>query len=58
MPCRFEVIVRDNDGNGAPSARDFFSISLSTDTAVSSKLDAGVFYARAGLLAGGTLTVD
>ena len=58
-PCRFEVVVRDNDGNLAPSARDFFSIKLSSASAVNSELDpTTVFYARAGLLAGGNLTVD
>ena len=56
--CRFEVVVRDNDGNGAPSARDFFSIKLSASTALSSQLPAAVPYARAGLLASGNLTVD
>ena len=57
--CRFEVIVRDNDQNGAPSVGDYFSIKLSTGTAVSSELDATtVFYTRAGLLSGGNLTVD
>jgi hypothetical protein len=56
--CRFEVIVRDNDGNLAPSKGDFFSIKLSSATAVTSALDpATVFYARAGVLAGGNLTV-
>ncbi|HEY9376764.1 MAG TPA: hypothetical protein VIQ02_06685 [Jiangellaceae bacterium] len=61
--CRFEVIVRDNDGNQAPSMNDFFSIKLSTAVGVCtdpscSQLPTGtVFYARAGLLAGGNLTV-
>jgi len=56
--CRFEVIVRDNDGNLRPSTGDLFSIKLSSATAVTSKLDpATVFYARAGFLAGGNLTV-
>jgi hypothetical protein len=56
--CRFEVIVRDNDGNLRPSTGDFFSIKLSSATAVTSELDpATVFYARAGFLAGGNLTV-
>jgi hypothetical protein len=71
--CRFEVIVRDNDGNLAPSKGDFFSIKLSTVTqtftndcpdpeypppCVITEFPAGtVFYARAGLLAGGNLTV-
>ncbi len=57
--CRFEVIVRDNDMNRAPSAGDYFSIKLSTVTAPTSELDAAaVFYARAGLLSSGNLTVD
>jgi hypothetical protein len=57
--CRFEVIVRDNDMNRAPSARDFFQIKLSSGTAVTSELDpATVFYTRAGLLSSGNLTVD
>jgi hypothetical protein len=56
--CRFEVIVRDNDGNRALSKGDFFSIKLSSATAVTSELDpATVFYARAGTLEGGNLTV-
>jgi hypothetical protein len=56
--CRFEVIVRDNDGNLAPSKGDYFSIKLSSATALTSELDpATVFYARAGLLAGGNITV-
>jgi hypothetical protein len=56
--CRFEVIVRDNDANLAPSAGDFFSIKLSDATVLTSVLDpATVFYARAGLLAGGNITV-
>ncbi len=57
--CRFEVIVRDNDGNLAPSAGDFFQISLSSTTAVVSELDpTTVFYTRAGLLSSGNLTVS
>jgi hypothetical protein len=62
--CRFEVIVRDNDGNMAPSTGDFFSIKLSSATISDctlydcSQLPVGtVFYARAGFLAGGNLTV-
>ena len=56
--CRFEVIVRDNDQNRAPSVGDYFSITLSTGTAVTSELDpATVFYTRAGLLSSGNLTV-
>lgn len=58
-PCRFEVIVRDNDGNLAPSPGDFFSIQLSSDTAVTSELDPNlVFYTRAGFLTSGNLTVS
>ena len=57
--CRFEVIVRDNDGNNAPSSGDSFSIKLSSATAVTTDLDATtVFYARAGLLQSGNVTVD
>jgi hypothetical protein len=56
--CRFEVIVQDNDGNLAGSTGDFFSIKLSSTTAVTSQLDpATVFYARAGYLEGGNLKV-
>jgi len=56
--CRFEVTVQDNDGNLASSNGDFFSIKLSSATAVTSELDpATVFYARAGYLEGGNLTV-
>jgi hypothetical protein len=57
--CRFEVIVQDNDQSLAPSPGDFFSIKLSKATALTSQLDPlTVFYARAGYLAGGNLTVD
>jgi hypothetical protein len=68
--CRFEVIVRDTDGNLAGSKGDFFSIKLSTVTAscdastleeldptCSQLPDATVFYARAGYLEGGNLKV-
>jgi hypothetical protein len=60
--CRFEVIVRDNDRNLAPSTGDFFSIKLSSATASGtpsdSQLDvATVLYARAGTLEGGNITV-
>ena len=56
--CRFEVTVQDNDRSLTPSAGDFFSIRLSSATILSSELDtATVFYARAGYLAGGNLTV-
>jgi hypothetical protein len=60
--CRFEVIVRDNDGHLAPSKGDFFSIKLSNASACEdptcSTLPVGsVFYARAGYLEGGNLTV-
>jgi hypothetical protein len=54
--CRFEVIVQDNDQNLTPSPGDFFSIKLSSATALTSTLPL-VFYARAGYLAGGNLTV-
>lgn len=57
--CRFEVVVRDNDASLGPSTGDYFSIKLSSATAVTSALDpATVFYARAGLLVSGNLTVD
>ena len=58
--CRFEVIVRDNDRDVAPSAGDFFSIRLTTvtSTTITDPPAASVLYARAGLLAGGNLTVD
>ncbi|MDQ3866548.1 MAG: hypothetical protein M3304_06925 [Actinomycetota bacterium] len=58
--CRFEVIVRDNDMNRAPSPGDFFSIKLSTvtDKLVTKFPVTTVFYARAGLLSSGNLTVD
>jgi hypothetical protein len=62
--CRFEVIVQDNDRSLAPSPGDFFSIKLSTATVCVSVFtcsqlpSASVFYARAGYLAGGNLTVD
>jgi hypothetical protein len=56
--CRFEVIVRDTDGNLTASKGDFFSIKLSSATAVTDVLDpAAVFYARAGYLERGHLTV-
>jgi hypothetical protein len=56
--CRFEVIVRDTDGNLGGSKGDFFSIKLSSATAVTSVLDPlTVFYARAGYLEGGNLKV-
>jgi hypothetical protein len=57
--CRFEVIVRDNDMNHAPSTGDYFQITLSSGTAVTSTLDpATVFYTRGGVLSSGNLTVD
>ena len=57
--CRFEVIVQDNDRNLAPSPGDFFSIKLSSGTALTSELVPGtVFYARAGYLSSGNLTVN
>jgi hypothetical protein len=57
--CRFEVIVRDNDQNLAPSRGDFFSIKLSTvtDNLLTELPVVTVFYARAGLLTSGNLTV-
>jgi hypothetical protein len=55
--CRFEVIVRDNDGNGTPSSGDFFSIKLSSSTAITTELPL-VFYARAGIPEGGNITVN
>ncbi len=64
--CRFEVTVKDNDGNSAPSQGDFFSILLSNDTrscldpntALScSQLVGTVFYTRSGVLQGGNITV-
>ena len=64
--CRFEVIVRDNDLNRAPSPGDYFSINLTAVTTACtavppdpacSDLPTG-FYARAGLLSSGNLTVD
>ena len=57
--CRFEVIVRDNDNNGAPSSGDYFHIALSSGTAPTTELDlATVFYTRGGTLSSGNLTVD
>ena len=56
--CRFEVTVIDNDRNLAPSAGDFFQISLSSATVPSTTLDGPVFYTRAGTLSAGNLTVD
>lgn len=57
--CRFEVVVRDNDRNAAPSSGDLFSIKLSSGTEAATELDpTTVFYARAGVLSGGNLTVD
>jgi hypothetical protein len=56
--CRFEVIVRDNDMDHAPSPGDYFQITLSSAVAVTSELDpATVFYTRAGLLTAGNITV-
>jgi hypothetical protein len=57
--CRFEVIVRDNDMNRAPSPGDYFQIRLSSGTVLDDELDpTKVFYTRAGFLQGGNLTVD
>jgi hypothetical protein len=57
--CRFEVIVRDNDQGSAGSAADFFSIRLSTSTEGQyTEFPAEtVFYARAGLVEGGNITI-
>jgi hypothetical protein len=57
--CRFEVIVRDNDMNRAPSTGDYFQIKLSNVTALTTEFPdpATVFYTRAGLLSSGNLTV-
>lgn len=57
--CRFEVIVRDNDMNHAPSPGDYFQVTLSSTTAPTSQLDPStVFYTRGGILSAGNLTVD
>jgi hypothetical protein len=58
--CRFEVIVQDNDRDLAPSRGDFFSIKLSTVTALTTEFTnpATVPYARAGWLSSGNITVD
>jgi hypothetical protein len=60
MPlCRFEVTVRDNDVNHAPSMGDYFQIMLSSGTVLDDELTPGtVFYTRAGTLSSGNLTVD
>ena len=57
--CRFEVIVRDNDMNHAPSPGDFFSIKLTTvtDPLITEFPVTTVVYARAGVLSSGNLTV-
>jgi hypothetical protein len=70
--CRFEVIVQDNDRSMSPSPGDFFSIKLSTATSIYTDdcppggtppcvitefPAATVFYARAGYLGGGNITV-
>jgi hypothetical protein len=56
--CRFEVQVQDNDRNLAPSKGDYFSIQLSSTTVLGDELQPGtVFYARAGFLEGGNITV-
>ena len=64
--CRFEVVLRDNDENGAASPGDFFSINLTTVTTACtstlpdptcSDLPPG-FYIRAGLVSKGNITVD
>jgi hypothetical protein len=65
--CRFEVTVQDNDRSLSPSPGDYFSITLSnavytcTDPQDFSCSElpaaAGLFYTRAGYLAGGNITV-
>jgi hypothetical protein len=57
--CRFEVTVRDDDHDLAPSTGEFFSIKLSSSTVLEGELDpATVVYARAGLLERGNITVN
>jgi hypothetical protein len=58
--CRFEVIVRDNDQDYPRSVGDFFSIKLSTvtDSQITEFPAGTVFYARAGLVEGGNITID
>jgi hypothetical protein len=56
--CRFEVIVRDNDMNGALRRGDYFQISLSSGTVLGELDPATVFYTRAGVLSSGNITVD
>ena len=57
--CRFEVIVRDNDKNRVPSMGDYFHITLSNATALTSDFAlAQVAYSRGGTLSSGNLTVD
>lgn len=56
--CRFEVIVEDNDRSNTPSTGDYFSLTLSGMTTISTTLDGPLLYARGGELAGGNLTVD
>jgi hypothetical protein len=58
--CRFEVTVRDDDADYAPSPGDFFQIKLSNVTALTSQFadPETVFYTRAGYLSSGNLTVD
>ena len=51
--------MRDNDRSLAPSPGDYFQITLSGTTALTSVLDpATVFYTRGGTLSSGNLTVD
>ena len=57
--CRFEVIVRDNDKNRVPSMGDYFHITLSNATALTSYFaPAQVAYSRGGTLSSGNLTVE
>jgi hypothetical protein len=57
--CRFEVIMQDNDRNWAPSTGDYFQITLSSSTTLTSHFDPGmVLYTRGGVLSSGNLTVS
>ena len=57
--CRFEVTVRDNDKNRVPSMGDYFHITLSNATALTSYFaPAQMAYSRGGTLSSGNLTVD
>ena len=65
--CRFEVTVRDNDKNNAPSTGDYFSIKLSrqTDLTCGTPIECTKFpadlvplYTRGGTLSAGNITVN